>query len=63
MFQENFDPNGSEFEEWIPDDYKQSPAFLSKITDPDYRLWAKDLNDLWLKLGRKMTDHVKVILF
>lgn len=58
--QENFDPVDTEFVDWIPDDYVETPKVLDIIKDPDYRQWAKDLNDLWLVLGRKMTDAVKV---
>lgn len=44
----------------MPDDYVESPKVLETIKDPDYRQWAKDLNALWLDLGRKMTDDVAV---
>ncbi|KAJ6647157.1 Trehalase, partial [Pseudolycoriella hygida] len=54
-----FDPPGSEFENWIPSDHKENPKFLDSIKDADYRQWARDLNDLWLQLGRKMKDEVK----
>lgn len=60
--QENFDDVNTEFVDWIPDDYVETPKVLDIIKDPDYRQWAKDLNDLWLVLGRKMTDSVKVCL-
>lgn len=46
--------------EWIPDDWKESPAFLESIKDPDYRQWASDLNAFWKQLGRRMTDDVAV---
>ncbi|XP_045488241.1 trehalase isoform X1 [Pieris rapae] len=55
----NFDPEGSEFEEWKPTDWKDNPAFLEKIKDPLLHQWASDLNKLWLELGRKMKDEVK----
>ncbi|XP_037033248.1 trehalase-like isoform X4 [Bradysia coprophila] len=54
-----FDEPGSEFETWVPSDHKENPAFLTNITDADYRQWASDLNTLWLQLGRKMKDEVK----
>lgn len=60
LLQENFDPPGSEFVKYVPEDYVQNPRLLDLISDPDYRQWAKDLNDLWLLLGRKMTDDVAV---
>ncbi|CAB3258666.1 unnamed protein product [Arctia plantaginis] len=56
---QNFDPEGSEFEEWTPPDWKDNPAFLHKIKDPVLHQWASDLNRLWLQLGRKMKDEVK----
>lgn len=56
----NFDPVGSEFEEWIPEDFVENPEVFNNIYDPDYRNFAIALNDLWLVLGRKMTDDVAV---
>ncbi|KAG6446640.1 trehalase isoform X1 [Manduca sexta] len=56
---QNFDPEGSEFEDWRPDDWKDNPAFLQRIKDPLFHQWASDLNKLWLQLGRKMKDEVK----
>lgn len=32
-----FDPAGSEFEEWIPDDWIEKPKFLQGIKDHHYR--------------------------
>lgn len=34
---ENFDPAGSEFEEWVPDDWVEKPHFLHGIKDHAYR--------------------------
>lgn len=56
---QNFDPEGSEFEDWQPNDWKDSPLFLQKIKDPLLHQWASELNRLWLQLGRKMKDEVK----
>nr|QPK67214.1 Trehalase 2 [Rondotia menciana] len=56
---QNFDPEGSEFEDWTPPDWKNNPGFLDKIKDPLFHQWASDLNHLWLKLGRKMKPEVK----
>ncbi|XP_050685580.1 trehalase-like isoform X2 [Leptidea sinapis] len=56
---QNFDPEGSEFEEWSPPDWKDNPAFLQRIKDPMLNQWASDLNKLWLDLGRKMKNDVK----
>lgn len=55
-----FEKPGAEFEEWIPDDWVESPAFLQNIKDPELRAFAKKLNSIWLELGRKMIDDVKV---
>lgn len=57
---QNFDPEGSEFEEWTPTDWKNNPAFLQRIKDPLLHQWASDLNLLWLQLGRKMKQEVKL---
>ncbi|XP_049881795.1 trehalase-like isoform X2 [Pectinophora gossypiella] len=56
---ENFEPEGSEFEDWRPTDWKDNPAFLQRVKDPLLHQWASDLNRLWLQLGRKMKDEVK----
>ncbi|KAJ0171158.1 hypothetical protein K1T71_013357 [Dendrolimus kikuchii] len=56
---QNFDPEGSEFEEWKPVDWKDNPSFLQRIKDPFLYQWASELNRLWLQLGRKMKDEVK----
>ncbi|XP_047037421.1 trehalase-like isoform X2 [Helicoverpa zea] len=56
---QNFDPEGSEFEDWRPTDWKDNPAFLQNIKDPLLHQWAAELNRLWLQLGRKMKPHVK----
>ncbi|CAG4962138.1 unnamed protein product [Colias eurytheme] len=57
---QNFDPEGSEFEDWRPTDWKDNPAFLDRIKDPLLHQWASDLNKLWLELGRKMKEDVKL---
>lgn len=51
---------GAEFEDYIPEDWKEQPSFLENIKDPDYRQWASDLNAFWKRLGRRMTDDVAV---
>lgn len=55
----NFDPRGSEFEAWIPDDFKKDPEILNKINDKALQKFAQDLNGIWLDLGRKMKKDVK----
>lgn len=56
---ENFDPEGSEFEKWIPGDWKENPNYLNQVKDVGYKKWAQHLHELWKLLGRKMTDDVK----
>lgn len=34
---ENFEPAGSEFEEWTPSDWREKPTILNRIKDPAYR--------------------------
>ncbi|CAG7827959.1 unnamed protein product [Allacma fusca] len=55
----NFDPEGSEFEEWYPSDWKEKPAFLARIKDPNYRGWAMKIHEFWKELGRKIKEDVK----
>ena len=44
--------------DWVPDDWKEDPAFLSQINDPELKTWARELNAFWLKLGRKIKPEV-----
>ncbi|CAK9825716.1 unnamed protein product [Anthophora retusa] len=57
---DTFDPEGSEFEEWDPEDWISHPHFLDKILDDDLRKFASDLNRIWKMLGRKMKDDVRI---
>jgi alpha,alpha-trehalase len=56
---DNFDPEGSEFEEWIPSDWVAKPKFLAKIADPNLREWAWKIHEFWKELGRKIKIDVK----
>ncbi|XP_063971932.1 trehalase isoform X2 [Diachasmimorpha longicaudata] len=56
----NFDPPGSEFETWIPGDWRVDPTFLTRVKDKELRKFASDLNDIWKLLGRKMKDDVRI---
>lgn len=56
---ENFEKPGAEFVDWTPSDWKDSPAFLERIKDADFRQWAADLHAFWKELGRKMTPDVE----
>ncbi|XP_068096938.1 trehalase isoform X2 [Hyperolius riggenbachi] len=56
----SFHEPGTEIQQWDPPDWKESPKFVSNISDSNLQKWAKDLNDLWKFLGRKIKDEVKV---
>ncbi|XP_055619922.1 trehalase isoform X3 [Toxorhynchites rutilus septentrionalis] len=55
-----FEKPGAEFEEWLPNDWIESPAFLEHIKDTDLREFGKALNGIWKQLGRKMTADVAI---
>lgn len=57
--EENFEPEGSEFEAWDPSDWHSNPAFLQNISDEKLRAWADELHSFWKELGRKIKDDVK----
>lgn len=57
---ENFLPAGSDILPWIPEDFQRNPMFLSFIDDPDSKLWACELNNLWLLLGKIVSSDVVV---
>ena len=54
-----FDKPGSEFENWIPDDFTKEPKILDKIVDKELKDFARELNGIWLDLGRKMRKDVE----
>jgi alpha,alpha-trehalase len=54
----NFYEAGSDILHWIPTDYNSNPDFIFQITNVTYQSWAKDLNDLWLTLGREHAESV-----
>ncbi|KRG00297.1 uncharacterized protein Dwil_GK23271, isoform C [Drosophila willistoni] len=54
-----FGEKGTELELYTPTDWKEHPAFVDQITDPDLKQWGIDLNNIWKQLGRKMKDDVK----
>jgi len=55
----NFDPQGSEFEEWKPSDWSEDIPLFDEITDPHYKSIAKDVHGRWKDLGRKIKSDVK----
>lgn len=47
-----------ELEEWTPPDYSKNPAFLARIRDEKLRTFARNINDIWPTLGRKVKPVV-----
>lgn len=48
-----FAPAGSDVEHFSSfPDYVANPAILKKIKDPQFKQWAKKMNDLWPIFGR-----------
>ncbi|KAF6106822.1 trehalase [Phyllostomus discolor] len=58
FLQEHFHAVGQELQPWIPEDWKDSPRFLQKISDSKLRSWAGQLHQLWKKLGKKVKPEV-----
>ncbi|XP_005378328.1 PREDICTED: trehalase isoform X3 [Chinchilla lanigera] len=56
--QQYFQPVGQELLPWTPEDWKDSPQFLQKISDPKLRTWAEQLHQIWKKLGKKIKPEV-----
>nr|XP_060460910.1 trehalase [Panthera onca] len=54
FIQEHFQAAGQELQAWTPEDWKDSPRFLGKISDPKPRIWGEQLHQLWKKLGKKV---------
>lgn len=60
FLQTNFEKRGTEFDDWLPPDWIESPKYLSNIKDVNFREFGVELNKLWKILGRKMKDDVAV---
>lgn len=58
--QKNFDKRGTEFVDWVPADWNESPKYLNNVKDPNFKWFGGELNKLWKILGRKMKDEVAV---
>ncbi|XP_035299513.1 trehalase isoform X2 [Cricetulus griseus] len=56
--QRHFQPVGQELEPWVPEDWKDSPQFLQKISDAKLRAWAEQLHQIWKRLGKKMKPEI-----
>ncbi|CAH0719622.1 unnamed protein product, partial [Brenthis ino] len=51
---------GNELEVWKPLDFDPVPTILQQISDPKLRIFAKNIISIWLKLGRKVQEDVKI---
>lgn len=56
---DNFLPAGDDLEEWSPPDWRENPEFIDRIKDDNLRDFASKLNELWKKLGRKISDEAR----
>ncbi|XP_062894807.1 trehalase isoform X1 [Mobula hypostoma] len=59
FIQEYFEAPGQEFEKWIPDDWRDKPQVLQRISDENLQIWATELHALWKSLGRKIKVDVQ----
>ena len=56
---ENFHPVGHDLEEWSPPDWVEYPMLMAQIKDANLRNFALELNGLWKKLGRNISDEAR----
>ena len=56
---DNFHPVGHDLEEWSPPDWKDNPEFIDRIKDANLKDFASKLDELWKKLGRKISDEAR----
>lgn len=57
---ENFHLVGHDLQQWTPLDWRENPAFIDHIKDQNLKTFASKLNELWKKLGRKITDEARM---
>lgn len=57
---ENFHHVGHDLQQWTPLDWRENPAFIDHIKDKNLKTFASKLNELWKKLGRKITDEARM---
>lgn len=55
---ETFEDVGSEFEDWVPWDWRANPGFLDDIRDDVLRDFGSRVNDIWKILGRMVKEDV-----
>ena len=55
---ENFSQEDELVQVTLPD-WTEEPEFVNKVTDPYFRKWVKDLNEIWKTLSRRMISDVQ----
>ena len=53
----NFDREGTELEEVVPDDWVERPEFVDDIEDERFRELALKMNKIWKHLTRKISKN------
>ncbi|XP_022782263.1 trehalase-like [Stylophora pistillata] len=56
---DNFHPIGHDLQAWTPLDWQENPAFIDCIKDKNLKTFASKLNELWKKLGRKISEDAR----
>jgi alpha,alpha-trehalase len=56
---EHFEAEGTELENWLPEDWTAEPEFISTLRKPALKGLARRINRLWKDLSRKIKDEVK----
>lgn len=49
-----------EFDQWVPEDFKEIPSIVNNIEDEAFRTWVLELNQIWKELAQKVSDDVRV---
>nr|ABE27189.1 trehalase [Spodoptera frugiperda] len=57
-FVDKYFSDEGELEEWTPPDFSNDPKFIYTIKDKALREFAKNINDIWPLLARKVKDEV-----
>ena len=55
----NFAPEGSEFEDWSPTDWKPQITLFDNLVDSNYKDFARFLHSRWKDLGRQVKAEVE----
>ena len=54
-----FHPVGHDLDAWTPTDWQEKPKIVNRIKDENLKHFASELNKLWKKLGRKISDEAR----